>query len=387
MLFFALIFSQMALALEGGLPAEPGQFPSTVLFEVGEENFCTAFKFAPKKYALAAHCVIERGRRLEKLGALGRVRDEFRPGQPIRLHHHTVKTPNDEWDLTSPIATTRVHVSFHYSDPALSLLKPAITRDLAVIELEDENDVVMGAVADKPIASATSVIKMGFGCEDSRLDAIEECRHQTRRLKYQATNTLAPENSLLGATDFLGAPMARLHEWISLAAQSYLYTPGLKDGQGASLSYFDSGGPLIAVGEDKVARLVGINSRGLLDKSFTDHEVVLFDAHSRVDTGALRELDEASVFYKVIDFTEVFSFEPIRRYLQKTTHQVVHLKTGACAIASLTLKDDHGELHTWTLTPPQTNPTFPVDAPFKATEVKIEPAPNSQGLCPVTIIF
>lgn len=286
------LLPSLGMALVGGAPAVPGRFPGLVLVKVGESEVCTATKIAPLHFLLAGHCVIERRVSLDKINQNGRVREGLSPGEWLFYQSGVEQAVDGAWPHQARIARTWSHPSYQYSQYEALGLRPEITSDVAVIVLEEEP----AQLASLPIASekidpGIAVTKIGFGCEAEEQKEIEACRQGQRplRLKSARSQVVDGAKALPKLPRFAFEPMAGLGEKLRQStADWYLFTPGryfegTLQSEGASLSYFDSGGPLLQEQASGGWRIVGVNSRGGIEPVENGDERVVFDLHTRLD--------------------------------------------------------------------------------------------------------
>lgn len=241
-----------AAALIGGEPAAANAFRSTV----GIGNACTAAKVGPRSFLTAAHCVAV-GRPLRGMPVPpdfppnDGIREDYLPGEPVLIHWGLDADDPEQAEFT--IVETSIHPSWWAcplcQDPILSQGGAA---DIAVIEIaEDTPQIPEARVELGSIPTGTSVIKVGWGCEErTNIDP------ETLELgRYKREDALTIQASAIQHDD---SPIS--DEQVAAVGASYLITAGhAQDPDNASLCLGDSGGP-VYLPNSSDPRVVGVNS-------------------------------------------------------------------------------------------------------------------------------
>lgn len=237
--------------LISGEPADANQFRSTVA--IGDS--CTAAKVGATLFVTAAHCVAV-GRPMhgmpppEDFPPNDGVRDDYLPGAPLLIHWGL--DVNDGASATFTIARTSIHPSWWACPLCEDPVKSNGAADIAIIEIAENTPQIPEARVElSNVATGTSVVKVGWGCEQrTNVDAgdVHLGRYKVANASIIPVYEIRPYESKISDEDAAAIDAA------------YLMTAGHdKDEKSASLCLGDSGGPLYLAGHDDL-RIVGVNS-------------------------------------------------------------------------------------------------------------------------------
>jgi hypothetical protein len=237
--------------LIGGEPARAEQFRATV----GINDECTAAKVGARLFLTAAHCVAL-GRPVhgmpvpENFPPNGGVRDEYLPGKRLSIYWGLDASDGRKGDFV--IARTSIHPSWWDCPACGNAIVDGLAADIAVIELgEDTPKIPEASVELANIVTGTSVVKVGWGCEErTNVDAGDL---HLGRFKLASASTI-PVSEIRRFDGRI------TDDQVAFVGASYLVTAGhAKDAKAASLCLGDSGGPLY-LNDGSKPRIVGVNS-------------------------------------------------------------------------------------------------------------------------------